>query len=205
MTIARRFAALAAMSALAMSGFAGTALANDSGVSPEKPTPSGTAPSDNFVGGPAGGGGGVGLSGEEAKKWIAAELNTSFKLAASKQQVKRGEEIVFTVSPKADLYKAVGGRFHLEVHSKVYKLGLFTKEANKDLNVTWKIPADMELGKHKVVIPESDGKLVAVFEVVGDKAGNGKLANTGAADVTAAIALLGMAGAGAVVARRRMS
>lgn len=142
--------------------------------------------------------------------WFAGELNDSFVLSASKAKVMPGEDIVFTITHKSPAHKAVGAEFNVEVHSKVYKLGKFKKEPNKDLKVTWKVPADMKLGAHKVLVPESNGGLVAMFEVVkpgkgGKGKANAKLAQSGATDVTALVALLGMAGAGVMIARRRMS
>lgn len=207
MQLMRRFAAASAVAALALTGVAGSALAAESGTTPKGDAPvtnpvvhdSQAAPSEDPKGNPKEPsviGSNFVPGGDENE---VVSLSEAAILKVDKKKVKRGEKIVFTLSDKKG-YESWVQNGLIEVHSKVYTVGRYSKSVGKDLKVTWTVPADMELGTHKVILKVKDEQLMDTFEVVGDKKG---LAKTGAYDVAALFALTAAAGAGAVAVRRR--
>lgn len=232
MRIARHIAAVAVASTLALAGLQVGALAADptsdtattAGTSTSTPsennagqgngTPSennagqgASTPSENNAGQgngtPSENNAGQG-AGPNAEQYLDAQYKP-LAVKVSAKKVVPGQPMTFeftwTEEHRSPAYDAV----NVEVHSKVYKLGSHKLDKNGKVVVKWTVPADMELGTHKVLVPEAKGRVIATFEVVKaeKKADASKLAKTGATSILGALAGLTLAGGAAVAIRRR--
>lgn len=227
MRIAHHIAAVAVASTLALGGLQVAALAdalpsndnagqgnsatlsgNNAGQGNGVATPSGNnAGQGNGTATPSGNNAGFDL-GPDKEQYLDGQYEPlAVKVSATK--VAPGQSVTFefiwTEKDRRPAYDAV----NVEVHSKVYKLGEHKLDKDGKAVVKWTVPADMELGTHKVLVPEAEGRVIATFEVVKatdvKKAASSKLAITGATGVFGALAGLSLAGVAAVAMRRRMS
>ncbi|MCS4484784.1 5'-nucleotidase C-terminal domain-containing protein [Gleimia sp. 6138-11-ORH1] len=103
-----------------------------------------------------------------------------------------------------------GGDVRVELHSKVYTLGVVKADANGRVTFNFKVPADITVGKHHVVLTDvTTGKTAKVpVEIVAKQMK--KLPNTGADSLTLLFNALGIftlgmfaLGGGLLAARKR--
>lgn len=89
--------------------------------------------------------------------------------------------------------------------SEPVHLGTVTVRADGTVRVT--LPASAPAGAHRVAVVASDGTLIGWAPIPLQASATGRLATTGAGDMTAtalgAVLLLGLGGAGIVLGRRR--